>query len=744
MSFIENLGRFPHTIGNLDDRPNMTGQQLKSKLEQDVMTLWAKLVEVVPYVNEIIPVSRLVDIVNHSSTNTGVPTAKAVYDAIADASLGGNAQQIIDDWLDDHPEATTTVTDGSITNAKLATSFVTPGVAAAYSSSNSYNVGDYAIYNGSLYRCIHYIDTPELWTAAHWKQETLSDILSFLKKEKNDNNFQFIKNADFEHVYIGPVFENTWVNANGNEEYASGWSSTDYIKLREGSSVLGIYTTVATSWVWFFDEDKYPVAARPAAVGFSYITIPDDSAFVRVSNTDAGIASLVLYDDNKTRDALDTGYLDKGRLLDNTWLDSNGDEDYYAGWSATAFIEIPEAYTQIVVSSPNPLTWNFFYDSDKAKIERFPNAGTQIHEVPATAKYVRLSGPTADIEGTNIYGDGAIVDMLLSANILNNAMYPKYYDSHILTKVRTINQKIAAHPGNDAFVFINDIHYPSNTMYSPKLIEDVCKKTGITTVQLNGDYINKENVKADAFVQINRICGVYQYPGVDTYISVGNHEYNNPPASDTPEALALQLSQDELRWPILHKNRKKVTIDPFSLSYYYDNEDAKIRYIVGTVGRGSAETDESQAFVARELQNVPSGYGVVIIFHSILTVVSSTPTLTTSGQVLANILDAAKSKTTITVNGVTYNYTGKNFDIICALCGDYHLDMDYTTSGGVKIVATTCDAYAQQWSIGGVSAPRDTGTYEEQAFDVVTIDRTAKKVYMTRIGYGSDREYSYA
>lgn len=90
-------------------------------------------------------------------------------------------EQSVDAWLDDHPEATTTVQDGSITNAKLATSFVTPGTATAYSSSATYAVGDYCFHNGSLYRCTTPITTAEAWTAAHWTAAVLGDDVGELK-----------------------------------------------------------------------------------------------------------------------------------------------------------------------------------------------------------------------------------------------------------------------------------------------------------------------------------------------------------------------------------------------------------------------------------------------------------------------------------------------------------------------------------------------------------------------------------
>lgn len=63
-------------------------------------------------------------------------------------------------------------------NWGMVKNYISPGVAPQYSSSATYNVGDYAIYNGQLYRCITAITTPESWTAAHWTAAVLGDDVS--------------------------------------------------------------------------------------------------------------------------------------------------------------------------------------------------------------------------------------------------------------------------------------------------------------------------------------------------------------------------------------------------------------------------------------------------------------------------------------------------------------------------------------------------------------------------------------
>lgn len=86
----------------------------------------------------------------------------------------------------------TDLTDGSLfvieqnSTAKQANwgmmkNYISPGVAAQYSTSAKYNVGDYVIYNDSLYRCNTAITTGEAWTAAHWTAAVLGNDVGELK-----------------------------------------------------------------------------------------------------------------------------------------------------------------------------------------------------------------------------------------------------------------------------------------------------------------------------------------------------------------------------------------------------------------------------------------------------------------------------------------------------------------------------------------------------------------------------------
>lgn len=54
-------------------------------------------------------------------------------------------------------------------------------VASVYSATKTYAVGDYAYYNGTLYRCTTAITTAEAWTSGHWTAAKIGDDVTELQ-----------------------------------------------------------------------------------------------------------------------------------------------------------------------------------------------------------------------------------------------------------------------------------------------------------------------------------------------------------------------------------------------------------------------------------------------------------------------------------------------------------------------------------------------------------------------------------
>lgn len=82
--------------------------------------------------------------------------------------------------LDEHTAKITVPT--KITDLTNDSDFVSRDVIAdEYSTSSTYAVGDYCIYDGQLYRCTTAITTAEAWTAGHWEAVNVGDELIDLK-----------------------------------------------------------------------------------------------------------------------------------------------------------------------------------------------------------------------------------------------------------------------------------------------------------------------------------------------------------------------------------------------------------------------------------------------------------------------------------------------------------------------------------------------------------------------------------
>ena len=109
--------------------------------------------------------------------------------------------------------------------------YISPGVAEQYSSSATYDVGDYVIYNGQLYRCTTAITTGEAWTAAHWTAVVLGDDVGtlnrLLKYSFNETNLYKASTTSYNN--------NTALTNNGDGSYTVG--ITDYGRTVFGGTV---------------------------------------------------------------------------------------------------------------------------------------------------------------------------------------------------------------------------------------------------------------------------------------------------------------------------------------------------------------------------------------------------------------------------------------------------------------------------------------------------------------------------
>ena len=326
-------------------------------------------------------------------------------------------------------------------------------------------------------------------------------------------------------------------------------------------------------------------------------------------------------------------------------------------------------------------------------------------------------------------------------NTIDSISVPNYYVSHINTKVNEINQLLMnAGRNSDAFIFITDIHSKNNRKYSPRLIKYILKYTGINKVIMGGDYINRETTYQEALKLINEIVHEYQFNNCIVLPIVGNHEFNNPAALQESEYVNNQLDCQDLYYALLKRNENIINYDNDYLAFYYDNTDQKIRYVFGSVLFSSSKSSDSISWAFDKIYELEDGWSVIFAIHSLISYNFQTQEIVLENRI-ATFFDSLKNKTSCTVFNKSYDFTNKNIDAIACFGGHYHYDFIYqwpnaTLSG----IATTCDAMQEAADSDLV---RTVGTITEQAFDVVVINRTTRKVNLVRVGAGSNREVSY-
>lgn len=115
----------------------------------------------------------------NSATNAATASAMALKsEGFAVGKQNGTAVQSGSQYHHNNAEYFKTQAEEAKTEAQTAAqsasaAYGTNLLAPNYSTEETYNIGEHVIYNGGYYVCISEVSTPETWTAAHWKQESV-------------------------------------------------------------------------------------------------------------------------------------------------------------------------------------------------------------------------------------------------------------------------------------------------------------------------------------------------------------------------------------------------------------------------------------------------------------------------------------------------------------------------------------------------------------------------------------------
>ena len=365
---------------------------------------------------------------------------------------------------------------------------------------------------------------------------------------------------------------------------------------------------------------------------------------------------------------------------------------------------IRQVYKSQIVINDDDILGN----ANKLKFSLYPAQGTPLSDGSAVYTNVRIVRGTKE----NMILSGDLGKAVKNTVGIEDNDIPNYYfeNGYLDKKVISINKYgIVA---DEVFAFITDIHWERNAKHSPAILKFLKEKCRIPFVMNGGDM-------ADGILPI-AIDAYLAACGEKFYNLIGNHEW-------------MLGSKNKSLYYWLNSYNDNLIGDVYNHRWYIDNVQSKIRYItLMPYKRNDADTewiigydqDQLDWFTA-VLNSTPSDYDVILVSHYFK---SSGP----AG--VAGFWDIDPAITTIDSAITAFNANTNKGNVLALLEGHRHWDSLFFTTDGTPVILTTCDKYDISNEPTIEDEVRTLGTINEQAFDIITVNRTNGTINCIRIG----------
>lgn len=497
------------------------------------------------------------------------------------------------------------------------------------------------------------------------------------------------------------------------------------------------------------------------------------------------IVSLNLFDKN-TATTAQTVYLGK----DANGNDMNGWYLTGAGTVATAIsgsgidsvsarieVEGGETYWKTHASIVNAFDLNDKY------IGYTSGMNDTLAVLPENAKYVRISFKSAMLNylqfikgetqfpyddftrGIKGFGSKQYTD--ISTVLYRNAIGREYMGAYNKKIADEANKYVRSN--RHTFLAIADTHSTILTAYVASIAANMTKYVPCSYIAHCGDIIDGVKDKEYEMPCLVELVRNFNDAKCPVYYVKGNHDDGAIGAGydankTTPDKY---ISNAELSVMTNGFSKKTVNFGSYENMYFFvDDEETKVRTVFLNSYDISEEVDENgnRKFIA--YKNAPkysfeqvewfansalnfadkgedkTNWGVIIISHRV------------AGRAIFNTVNAFASGTTSThswtneygeTETITVDYTDQGtMEFIAYFVGDDHYDALTVENSSlnafpvIKILnaSTAKDNVSVPTATNGVLMPptKTIGTENETAFDIVTIDRTNKLIYLTRYG----------
>lgn len=292
------------------------------------------------------------------------------------------------------------------------------------------------------------------------------------------------------------------------------------------------------------------------------------------------------------------------------------------------------------------------------------------------------------------------------------------YVAEIDEKIERINTVSRENNISDSFFYITDLHWELNDKKSPWIVQYIQSKTNVDTIVFGGDFISYfYNDKEAALTAMEKCLGAFT--AKEYYAIMGNHE-TNLSGGDNDETPPISAEESNL---VLNKGR-------FEKSYFCveDKTDKVCKVFLNT---NIFEKDgEQYNWLKDTLTSLDADMTAFIFMHVYNSYKAAGEPLTTAkqGHTLNALLSDISEDMTCAIGGIFSGHTHRDF-------------MDKTDLG-YTVLSTACDGRGRYDACDDLYE-RNKDEFSEQAFDVVQVDTTNRKVFLTRIGAGYDRQYTY-
>ena len=306
------------------------------------------------------------------------------------------------------------------------------------------------------------------------------------------------------------------------------------------------------------------------------------------------------------------------------------------------------------------------------------------------------------------------------------------------------------------FPFFSDNHTrDGHPQYMGMLIAHVMKECGIPYCFCGGDAITSAMAStADSDAEFRAMAKAFDkamsyIPDGKFFMALGNHETWLVANPDIEGSTRVDYGRNE-QYNIFLRNKlsgQNAQVGGDGTYYYVDDNTSKVRWIVlNTNGINNNRIDNEQLswFENTALKFTESGWGVVIISHIPITNHYEQSNI-------ANNTDAIN-----VVKRYMSSSSEHKADIIGWYSGHIHRDRIYTgvsvndtddsvgSDMGFKQITITSDHTGIAYPLGTSPAYHAIANDDKShAIDFVTINKSTRTVYITRLGIGSDRQYTY-